>query len=112
MRFFVSALTVPISEAICETWVSVIDLMNKQRLRSEDDIRGANDERTFIKINGPPSGCENTRKCLKEELNLMHGTNYSLHFTNIYRNKKLGKVVASEIVNHVNDEAECLSCFK
>ncbi|GBM52497.1 hypothetical protein AVEN_88387-2 [Araneus ventricosus] len=64
-------LTVPVSEAICETWDSVIDLVNKRRLRSadgnEDDI-GTNNKRNFIKIDSPPSGYKNTRKCLKAEL--------------------------------------------
>ncbi|GBM66882.1 hypothetical protein AVEN_263943-1 [Araneus ventricosus] len=88
----------PISVAICETWGSVIDQMNKQRLRSaygNEDYTGTSDKRTFVKIKGPPSGYKNTRKCLKAALNLMYGTNYSLHFASIHRIKKRGKFVTS-----------------
>ncbi|GBM91072.1 hypothetical protein AVEN_99400-1 [Araneus ventricosus] len=111
MEFFASALTVPISEAICDTWGSVIDQVNKQSLRSADGNEydtGTNDKRTFITINGPPSGYENIKKCLKAALNRMYGTHYSLHFSNIHRNKKLGKFVTSKVVNRVNKEADCL----
>ncbi|GBO45743.1 hypothetical protein AVEN_70719-1 [Araneus ventricosus] len=115
MKFFASAHTVPVSETICETWGSIIDQVNKQRLRSSDEnenVTGTNDKKTFIKINGPPSGYKNIRKCLKAALTLKYGTNYSLLYTNIHRSKKLGKFVTSEVVNSVNNEAKCLPCFK
>ncbi|GBM60915.1 hypothetical protein AVEN_156029-1 [Araneus ventricosus] len=115
MKFFASVLTVPVSEAICEIWGSIIDQVNKQRLRSpdgnEDDIE-TNDKKTFIKINSPPSGYKNTRKSLKVAITLIYGTNYSLHFTNILRSKKIRKFVTSKVVNKVNNEAECLPYFK
>ena len=59
-----------------------------------------NDKRTFIKINGLPSGFKNTRrwklKTPEEEtpdvearLTSMHGPNYDTHFSNINCSKFL-----------------------
>lgn len=42
-----SSYSVSASEAICETWESIINKMNKQRLRSEDgneEFEGTNDK--------------------------------------------------------------------
>ncbi|GBN29473.1 hypothetical protein AVEN_151831-1 [Araneus ventricosus] len=114
MKFFASTLTVPISEATCETWASVIDQLNKQTLRSavgNEEDTGTNDKRTFIKINVPPFGYKKTRKCLKAGLNPMHGKNYFLHSVNIHK-KKTGKFVTSKVVSTVYNEAECLPFVK
>lgn len=113
--FFAASLNVPISEAICETWGSIIDRVNKQRLRSAEgndyDI-GTNDKRTFIQINGPPSGYKNTRKFIKAGLISMFGVNYAANFSNTHRNKIMKNFVTSKVVNKVNTEAKCLPCFK
>lgn len=115
VQFWSSALTLPVSEAICETWGSIIDQINKQRLRSEDgneELVGTNDKRVFKLINGPPSGYRNTRKVLKAALISMYGTNYADHFKNKFRSQTLGKYVTSKVVEKINNQDKCLPFFK
>ncbi len=62
-----------VSEAVCKTWGSVIDVVGKHRLRSKDgsvEEVGTNDKRVFIQLNGPPSGYKGTLRFLKAALTL------------------------------------------
>ena len=61
--------------------------------RNEEDI-GTHDKRTFIKINGPPSGFKSIRKYIEARLISMDGPNYSAHFSNISCSKVFKMFVA------------------
>ena len=59
----------PSSEAICETWGSVMDTMSEHRQRANDGSIENNEYGTFenrimIFLNGPPSGFKNNDKIL------------------------------------------------
>lgn len=116
LKFFIFVISMPVSEAVCETWGSVIDVVGKHRLRSKDGTDeevGTNDMRCFIQLNGPPSGYKGTRKFLKTALLSMYGSSYPSHFRNPTRSELMKLFVTSKVINKINEnDASCLPCFK
>ena len=73
------------SEAICETWGSVIENIAKTKGSSndgcsEDKQYGTIENRMMVMLNGPPAGYKKNDKLLKHSLIKMFGLNYSQRF--------------------------------
>lgn len=57
IKFFIHMLSVPVSEAICKNWGSVINSVMIRRPMTNDDNAndiGTADMRVYVKLNGPP----------------------------------------------------------
>lgn len=71
LKLFMFAISIPVSEAICESWGSIIASVMLKRPRGDDgliDDIGTSDMRVFIMLNGPESGFKHIRKFLKAAL--------------------------------------------
>lgn len=115
LQLFLFIISMPVSEAVCETWGSVIDVVGKHRLRSKDGTDeevGTNDKRVFIQLNGPPSGYKGTRRFLKAALLSMYGSAYPSHFRNPTRSEMMKRYITSKVISKINENASCLPCFK
>lgn len=116
IKFLIFSLAIPVSEAICESWGSVVNNVITKRPMSSDgstnDI-GITDMRVFIMLNGPPAGYKNIRKFLKIALIEKYGMSYYKHFKNISASKVYQKSVMSKVVTRLlEDLANCLPCFQ
>lgn len=109
LRFLIS---VPVSEAVCESWGSIIENVSQLRMRCADGSNteiGTVDKRVFILLNGPPSGYRKTRKFLKAALISMFGSSYSKHFTNV--SAQFSKNIVSGVVSKIMNNSDCIPCF-
>ena len=84
-RFLDILVSIPTSEAICETWGSVIENVSEGRARSNDGssdemVYGTVENRVLVMLNGPPSGYKNNDKLLKHCLERLYGLNYQQNF--------------------------------
>ena len=83
IKFLKYCISIPVSEAICETWGSVISNVMQKRPRANDgnfEDMGTADMRVFVEINGPPAGYKGTRKLLKAALIKKYGCRFYTHF--------------------------------
>lgn len=108
-------ITIPVSEAICESWGSVITNIMTKRPGANDgsyeDV-GTTDMLAYIQINGPPSGYKNNRRFLKLALLQRYGNQYYNHFKPVSNNKILSEVVTSKVIQRIqNDLNASLPCF-
>ncbi|GBM44512.1 hypothetical protein AVEN_192543-1 [Araneus ventricosus] len=65
IKFLTFCISIPVSEAICESWGSVINYIADKRTRADDgtsDEIGTTDMRAFIAINGPPAGYKSNNR--------------------------------------------------
>lgn len=116
LKFFMFAISIPVSEAICESWGSVIANVMLKRPRGDDgfleDI-GTSDMRVFIMLNGPESGFKNIRKFLKTALVEKYGMSYFQHFKHVSTKVAFKQSVTSKVVSRIiNDSDGCLPCFQ
>ena len=84
-RFLDILISIPTSEAICETWGSVIENVSGVRSRSNDGsvnekVYGTVENRVMVMLNGPPSGYKNNDNLLKHSLGRLYGLNYLQNF--------------------------------
>ena len=85
-RLLDTLVSIPTSEAICETWGSVIDKVSGDKPRSNDGssdemVYGTVENRMMVMLNGPPSGYKHNEKLLKHSLERLFCLNYQKHFT-------------------------------
>ena len=85
-RLLDALVSIPTSEAICETWGSVIDKVSGDKPRSNDGsssemVYGTVENRMMVMLNGPPPGYKNNEKLLKHSLERLYGLNYRQNFT-------------------------------
>ena len=113
----------PTSEAICETWGSIIENVAKHRGRandggSENMPYGTLENRMIVMLNGPPAGYKNNDKLLKHSLVRLFGLNYSHNFVVKKSKFKTMSKVLTGISNGNHDSARriansrILNCFK
>ena len=85
----------PVSEAIVESWGSVIDEIVKSKKNFKEQVDSESTDNTeklcFIRLNGPESGKINNRKLFKRALCLMYNDSEFETHLNIYQNKTLEK---------------------
>ena len=82
-------ITFPVSEAIVESWGSVIDTVvsNKVAFKESDtpNMIDITEKFVFIKLVGPSAGATFNRKLFKRALILMYGgQDYAKHFMKKY----------------------------
>ena len=87
-RFLSHVVSFSTSEAVVESWGSVIEHLNKNKPNIKEVIdnlvdTGTIDRLTFIRLNGPPPGLKNNRQMFKTALNLMFKGDYSKHFLHL-----------------------------
>lgn len=115
-KFLTFCISIPVSEAICETWGSVINYVSDKRTRADDgsiDEIGTIDMRVFISLNGPPAGYKSVRKLLKTALIKKYGINFFTHFQNVSTSAPMQKSVKSKVVSRIlEDDSSVLPCFK
>ena len=75
----------PVSEAIVESWGSVIDNVISQKTAFKEadspDEADMTEKVVFVKLVGPSAGAVSNRKLFKRALVLMYsGTDYAKHF--------------------------------
>lgn len=113
LKFLIST---PVSEAICESWGSVItNVMNKRPAASDFSYEeiGTTDMLAYIMINGPPAGYKGNRKFLKLALCQKYGTQYYNHFKPVSKNKLMSQAVTSKVIRRIQEDLnESLPCFK
>ena len=85
-RFLDALMSIPTSEAICETWGSVIDKVSGDKPRPNDGssnkmVYGNVENRMMVLLNGPPPGYKNNEKLLKHSLERLYRVNYRQNFT-------------------------------
>lgn len=109
-------LSTPVSEAICESWGSVITNIMTKRPAASDltyDQIGTTDMLAFIMINGPPAGYKGNRKFLKLALCKKYGTQYYNHFKPVSKSKLMSELVTSKVIRRVQEDLnKSLPCFK
>ncbi|GBN03053.1 hypothetical protein AVEN_169992-1 [Araneus ventricosus] len=85
MKFIVFNVSIPVSEAICESWGSTIDKIVQKRstaIDGDDTSVGTTDKRMSIYSNGAPPGHNSVRNLLKAAIVAMYGPNFHKHFVN------------------------------
>ena len=113
VKYFMSAVVAfPVSEAIVESWGSVIDnvISNKIAFKEADspDITDMTEKVVFIKLVGPSPGAASNRKLFKRALILMYdGTDFAKHFT-----VKSRKGFTSKVVGRITSGREEGSIFR
>lgn len=116
IKFLTYVLAIPVSEAICESWGSVInDVMLRRPMANDGNINelGTTDMRVYILLNGPPPGYKNTRKILKAALVEKYGISYYKHFKYISTSVINQKCITSKVVSRILDDSSgCLPCFE
>lgn len=109
------AISIPVSEAICESWGSIIASVMLKRPRGDDgliDDIGTSDMRVFIMLNGPESGFKHICKFLKAALIEKYGMSYFQHFKHVSTKAAFKQSVTSKVVSRIiNDSDNCLPCF-
>ena len=108
-RFLFPSYQWPLSEAVCKSWGSLTDIIEKYELRSKDGADeevGTNDKRVFVQINESPSGYKGTRKFLKATLSSMYGSEYFFHFRYL-KCEMMKRFITSKVVNKINANASC-----
>ena len=103
-RYFLSCVVCfPVSEAIVESWGSVIDkvISNKVAFKeSSDESADITEKVVFIKTAGPTAGAVNNRKLFKRALTLMYkGSDYPKHFMRPHGSKGMCSKVVSKITD-------------
>ena len=83
--FMLKVVCFPVSEAIVESWGSVIDEIVKSKRIFKEQVDSESTDNTeklcFIRLNGPESGKINNRKLFKRALCLMYnGSEFESHF--------------------------------
>ena len=78
-------VTFPVSEAIVESWGSVIDKVINDKVAFKESVNQDSVDITekfvFIKVVGPCAGATSNRKLFKRALTLMYGgKDYAKHF--------------------------------
>ena len=101
-RFLDISVAMPTSEAICETWGSVIEAMTEHQLRANDGSveegkYGTIEDRIMVRLNGPPPGYKNNDKILIHALQDCKGLNY---ISNFYTKSSPFNVI-SIVQNHI-----------
>ena len=102
VRYFMSCMiTFPVSEAVVETWGSVIDrvIANKIAFKESESVETTDtpEKVVFIKLIGPPAGASSNRKLFKRALTLMYkGNDYGKHFMAPY-----GKGIVSHVIERL-----------
>lgn len=116
IKFFSFCLSIPVSEAICESWGSVICNIMQKRTRADDGSAteiGTTDMRAFIVLNGPPAGYKSVRKILKSALIDRYGTSFYNYFKNISASTSFASNIKSTVVSKILDsDKNILPCFK
>jgi hypothetical protein len=109
-------ITTPVSEAICESWGSIITSVMKKRPAASDhslEEMGTTDKLTFVMINGPPPGYKGNIRFLKLALCQRYGSQYYTHFKPVSKHKAMGDMVTSKVTKRVQEDlSDCLPCFK
>ena len=109
-------ITTPVSEAICESWGSIITSIMKKRPAASDhslEEVGTTDKLTFVMINGPPPGYKGNKKFLKLALYQKYGSQYYNHFKPVSKRKVMDDIVTSKVVKNIQEDlSNCLPCFK
>ena len=103
-RYFLSCVVCfPVSEAIVESWGSVIDkvISNKVAFKeSSDESADITEKVVFIIMAGPTAGAVNNRKLFKRALTLMYkGSDYPKHFMRPHGSKGMCSKVVSKITD-------------
>ena len=122
-RFLDILMAIPTSEAICESWGSVIDVMSKDRQRASDgsfenEQYGTIENRIMVRLNGPPPGYKNNKNLLIHSLQDQYGMNYSKSFYTQSTSFALISKVQEKLIDGSHDEARnmassrILPCFK
>ena len=98
IKYFLSCIAAfPVSEAIVESWGSVIDKVISDKIafkESEDiDIADITEKFVFIKLEGPSAGASYNRRLLKRALTLMYCDDYAKHFMAPSRISLTSKVI-------------------
>lgn len=109
-------ITTPVSEAICESWGSIISNVMTKRPAASDmafDEIGTTDMLAYIQINGPPAGYQGNQKFLKAALIQKYGLKYHCNFKPVSNNKIMTDSITSKVVSRItNDLGQSLPCFK
>ena len=102
VKYFMSCMiTFPVSEAVVETWGSVIDsvIANKIAFKESESVETADttEKVVFIKLTGPTAGASSNRKLFKRALTLMYkGSDYGKNFMAPY-----GKGIVSNVIERL-----------
>ena len=111
-KFLSFVVSFPTSEAIVESWGSVLDHLYKNKPHTKEvcglEDTGTNDKLTFIKLNGPKPGAVKNERILKAALNMMYKGNFAPHFIHIGEKTRTTSLVVERIRNNKN---ELLPCF-
>ena len=98
-RHFMSCvITFPVSEAIVESWGSVIDTIVSNKVAFKEsatpDMADITEKFAFIKLVGPMAGATYNRKLFKRALILMYGGDYVKHFRKTHCKGFSSKVIS------------------
>ena len=101
-------VTFPVSEAIVESWGSVIDKVINDKVAFAESVDVSRIDITekfvFIKIVGPSAGSISNRKLFKRALTLMYGgKDYAKHFMRPHGKGFTSKVVSKLTFGDPND---------
>ena len=99
--FMFCMITFPVSEAVFETWGSVIDsvIANKIAFKESESVETADttEKVVFIKLTGPIAGASSNRKLFKRALTLMYKeSDYRKNFMAPY-----GKGIVSNVIERL-----------
>ena len=112
VKYFLSCIiTFPVSEAIVESWGSVIDKVIADKVafkESTGDDADITEKLVFIKVAGPSAGAASNRKLLKRALTLMYkGSDYAKHFLRPH-----GKGYTSKVITKITSREEQNTLFQ
>ncbi|GBM54704.1 hypothetical protein AVEN_13052-1 [Araneus ventricosus] len=113
MKFIVFNISIPLSEAICESWGSTIDKIVQKRpttIDGDDAAVGTTDERMFIFSNGAPPGYKSVRKLLKAAIVAMYWPNFHKHFVNS-TSPLMSQYLTSKVIDRIAN-SKCMHGFK
>ena len=110
--FLSYVVSFPTSEAIVESWGSVIEHLNKNKPHTKEVTglhdTGTIDKLTFIKLNGPPPCSLRNKRLFKSARHLMLNGDYTKHFVHIGgRNLKTSSLVVQRIRDINKDVLPC-----
>ena len=105
----------PVSEAIVESWGSVIDEIVKSKKNFKEQVDSESTDNTeklcFIRLNGPESGKINNRKLFKRALCLMYnGSEFESHFRYLSK-QNIGKMQSIVITKKLKGSDKSLPFF-
>ncbi|GBO09953.1 hypothetical protein AVEN_19047-1 [Araneus ventricosus] len=112
MRFIVFNISIPVSEAICESWRPAIDKIVQERpteIDGDDAAVGTTGKRMFIYSNGAPPGHKSVRNLLKAAIVAMYGPNFHKHFVNS-TSPLMSQYLTSKVIDRIAN-SECMPWF-